>query len=216
MELWADPGDIKFLLYVLLSTTRDFCARSPCRKRSSSDDGQCRSPMLRVQSSCPTTGACAPEFLLSDFREIGSNRQFQRTSRVSFDPSIHQPIACWMKHSNAWISFIGGSQTFRRASPPAGTGARHPPAVAARTARGQARESLLAVHTVLGPNLPRVRKDHAQTLGRGSGGRFMPTGSSRPSSAVGADGLLFQRMVGGCRAGRSRATLKASMAGRLQ
>ena len=37
-----------------------------------------------------------------------------------------------------------------------------------------------------------------------------------PQVAVGADGLLFQRMVGGCRAGRSRATLKASMAGRLQ
>jgi len=160
----------------LLSTTRDFCARSPCRKRSSSDDGQCRSPMIRVQSSCPTTGA-----------------------------------------SNAWISFIGGSQTFRRASPPAGTGARQPPAVAARTAAPVKRVKACSPFIpFLAPNLPRVRKDHAQTLGRGSGGRFMPTGSSRPSSAVGADGLLFQRMVGGCRAGRSRATLKASMAGRLQ
>jgi hypothetical protein len=34
-----------------------------------------------------------------------------------------------------------------------------------------------------------------------------------PQVAVGADGFRFQRMVGGCRAGRSRATLKASWQG---
>jgi hypothetical protein len=31
-----------------------------------------------------------PSFCFRHFREIGSNRQYQRTSRVSFNPSIHQ------------------------------------------------------------------------------------------------------------------------------